>query len=79
MVDKLVISQCFNDDGSEYWTVSNANGEYENHTHFAEYRGAKMLVKLVEKLEVPTNPYFKQSALRVTINEKYKKLIQDAE
>ena len=75
MIDKLEISKCFNDDGSEYWTVSNVNGEYENHTHFTEYKGAKTLKNIVERGEIPIKPYFKQSALRVTINPSYKKLI----
>lgn len=76
MIDKLEISKCYNDDGSEYWTVSNVNGEYENHTHFTEYKGAKMLKKIVERKEIPINPYFKQSALRVSIDLSYKNLIK---
>lgn len=76
MVDDLEIKKCYDDDGEIYWTVCNNNGKQENHTHFVEYRGAKMFKKLVENKEIPRNDYFKKSAKRVSIDKKYLKTLK---
>lgn len=72
MKDKLKIKHC-----GKYYTVYNKSrlATYDNHTHFTEYKGAILLKKLVERKEVPRKPYFKDSALRVSIDEDYRKRI----
>ena len=72
MEDILKIRKC-----GDYYTVYNKShlASNKNHTHFKEYKGAILLKKLVERKEVPRKPYFKDSALRVSIDEDYRKRI----
>lgn len=72
MVDDLHIIKC-----NGYFTVVNKtyHAEREQHSHFNKMKGALMLKRLVERKEVPRSPYYKESALRVSINEDYKNKI----
>lgn len=66
-VDKLNIIDCGN-----YFTIININGEYDNHCHIKKYKTANMLVNLILNKRVPKSKYLRESAKRVTLDERYK-------
>lgn len=78
MVDDLYIIDC-----GKYLTIANGKGKEENHSHISkgnkkkQYEAAKCLINLVETKRIPKSNYFKDSALRLTLDKKYKKRIQE--
>ena len=84
MVDCIYIKDCGN-----YITLSNINGNYENHAHiiitnpnskakrYEAFGKANVLKKCIEKQQVPKGKFFRNCALRITINEKYKSTIKN--
>ena len=65
-IDKLKIINCGN-----YFTVINLKGEHENHAHVKKKSTAELLVKLIKRKQVPKSKYLRESAKRITIDEKY--------
>lgn len=72
MNDDLYIKDC-----GSYFTISNLNGEHENHCHIDNKKSAELFKKQVERKIVPRGSYFRSCALRVTIQEDYKLKIQN--
>lgn len=66
MNDDLYIKNC-----GSYFTVSNINGNYENHCHIDNKKSAELFKKQVERKIVPKGSYFRSCALRVTIQNDY--------
>ena len=54
----------------------NKKGKYKNHGHFRKKETCFLMIKLMEKKEVPKSSYLRESALRISLDEKYKKNIQ---
>ena len=77
MKDELYLIDC-----GRYITIVNSNGEHKHHAHInkgnkkKQYRSANLLMDLVRKKKVPRSRYFRQSALRLTLDEKYKRQIR---
>jgi len=69
-LDDLFIKDC-----GSYFTISNLNGEHENHCHIDNKKSAELFKKQVERKIVPRGIYFRSCALRVTIDENYKEKI----
>lgn len=65
-MDKLNIINC-----GSYHTVVNLNGGYNNHCHVRTRNTAELLVKLVQHKRVPKSNYLRQSAMRISLDEKY--------
>lgn len=63
-MDDLFIKDC-----GSYFTISNLNGEHENHCHINNKNSAELFKKQVERKIVPRGSYFRSCALRVTIDE----------
>lgn len=70
-VDRLKIINCGN-----YYTIANINGNQENHCHVNKQSTAELLCKLITRKEVPKSSYLRESAKRVTLDEKYKEKIE---
>lgn len=66
-MDKFNIIDC-----GTYFTITNINGSYSNHCHVDTKDTAEMLVRLMRKKRVPRSHYLRQSAMRVTLDNKYK-------
>ena len=77
MKDELYLIDC-----GRYITIVNANGEHKHHAHInrgnrkKRYRSANTLMRLVRNKTVPKSKYFRTSALRLTLDEKYKEEIK---
>lgn len=71
MEDRLEIKTNVDCKG-KYYTVNNLAGGYLNHSHFRKKSKAECLVRLMNRYEIPDNPYFRESAARVTIVKDYK-------
>ncbi len=71
MKDKLHIIDC-----GKYCVVSNMQGSYDNHTHIKKYKTAEVFVKLVRAKEIPRSDYLRESAKRVTLDDKYIEAIE---
>lgn len=50
----------------------NTTGTYCNHGHLRTLSTAKMMINLLEKKTVPKSDYLKETALRISLDEKYK-------
>lgn len=50
----------------------NTAGVYSNHGHLKSLKAAKMMINLIERRIVPKSDYLKETALRVSLNDKYK-------
>lgn len=71
MKDKLHIIDC-----GKYCVVANQAGEYKNHTHIKRYDTALMLITLVRNKRVPKSEYLRESAKRITLDDKYIEAIE---
>lgn len=77
MKEKLKAFDC-----GKYITIVNVKGDYNNHSHITKghkkqmWKAAKTLINLVEKKRVPKSNYFRESALRLTRDKKYKEKIR---
>lgn len=65
-MDKLNVINC-----GRYHTIINLNGEYENHCHVKTKNTAELLIKLIRRKKVPKSNYLRQSAMRISLDEKY--------
>lgn len=54
-----------------HYILINTKGERENHTHLNTVKVCRSLVGMVCNKTVPTSDYLKESALRVSRDEKY--------
>ena len=70
MTDKLTIKQ-----DCRGYVVINENGGYGNHAHLDKYNTCKLLIRLIERKIVPKSEYLRGSALRLTLDEKYREKI----
>lgn len=69
-----------------YYLIANTQGCYCNHTHIKkysktgnkEYDSCLTLIRLVERKQIPKNEYFVRSAIRLTLDEEYKKALEGA-
>lgn len=52
--------------------IINTLGKYENHGHVKFLGTCKKLLRLMDKGTVPDSPYLRDTALRVSLDEKYK-------
>lgn len=52
--------------------IINTLGKYEHHGHVKFLGTCKKFLKLMDKGIVPDSPYLRGTALRVSLNEKYK-------
>lgn len=57
------------------YVLYNIKGGESNHTHLGNYGVCKMLIKLICKEEIPRSDYLKESARRISRNDKYRKNI----
>lgn len=55
----------------DHHIICNTKGDDSHHTHIKSIDTCKMLVKLVCKCQVPTSKYLRESAKRISRNEKY--------
>ena len=72
MSDDIYIKDC-----GKYFTVGNKNGNYDHHAHIDNRKSAELLKKQIERKIVPKGRYFRDCALRVTIDENYKTNIEN--
>lgn len=49
----------------------NTAGEYKHHTHLKKRNTCELLIKLIERKEVPRSSYMRSSAKRVTLDIDY--------
>lgn len=54
--------------------VVRLNGSYDMHTHLKSMFGARKLLELILKGEMPMNPYLNESARRILMDEEFSKL-----
>ena len=70
-----------------YYLVANTDGNYENHTHIPvrsrtgerEYNVCKHLILLLESKQIPRSKYLLTSAIRLTLDEKYKEQLLEVQ
>jgi hypothetical protein len=60
-----------------HYILINCSGAYENHAHVKKESTARMLVKLIRNKRVPDSSYLRESCRRVTIDETYKRKIEN--
>lgn len=60
-----------------HYVLINTKGKRENHTHLNAVKTCEMLVGLVCRKTVPTSDYLKESARRISRDEKYCKKIKN--
>ena len=58
----------------DHYIVSNIKGDKSHHTHLKKYNTCQLIVRLVCTGTVPKSSYLRESAMRISRNEKY---IQD--
>ena len=56
----------------KYYTVINTNGDYANHAHIKTKNTAELLCKLIRNKTLPNSSYLIDSAIRITLDEKYR-------
>ncbi len=54
--------------------VIREGGEYEQHSHFRTYKGARKIIELIEHNKMPTKKYFIQAAKRLLTEEEFEEL-----
>lgn len=66
-IDEYIILETHYD-----FVVVNTEGEYENHSHFYTKKTCEKFIRMIRRRTIPLSPYFRESALRVSLDEKYK-------
>ena len=69
-----------------YYLIANTDGEYKNHSHisiwsksgYREHGIALLIVKLVTNKILPTSDYIKVSCRRLTLDEEYKRVLEES-
>lgn len=56
---------------SQGYIVKNVKGKYENHGHFKKLDTCYVIIKLINKRQVPRSKYLRGSALRLSLDKKY--------
>lgn len=60
---------------SRGYILINTKGGYENHGYMKKIGTCLLLIKLMEKKQVPYSKYLQEAALRISTDEKYKEKI----
>lgn len=55
----------------------NTKGTHENHGHLKRLKTAVMMINLIERKIIPKSNYLRGTALRVSLNERYKRDIKN--
>lgn len=72
MCDKFKIIQ-----DSRGFVLINTEGEYGNHAHVKKESTCHMLIRLIERKIVPRSEYLRGSCLRLTLDNEYKRKIEN--
>ena len=56
---------------SRSYIVKNVKGEYSNHGHFRRLKTCYLIIKLMQKRQVPRSKYLRQSVIRISIDINY--------
>ncbi len=56
---------------SRSYIVKNVKGGYDNHGHFKKLDTCYLIIKLLQKRQVPRSRYLRESALRISTNKDY--------
>lgn len=62
--------------GEKSYIVTNTQGKYENHGHFKKENTCYLIIKLIDKRQIPKSRYLIESARRITTCERYKKELE---
>lgn len=54
------------------YVVKNLKGKYEHHGHFQKLSTCYQIIKIVRRKQVPIKDYFIESAIRLTLDDKYR-------
>lgn len=54
----------------------NKKGKYKNHGHFRKFNTCLKMIQIMNKKLVPKSSYLRNSALRISTDEKYKEKIE---
>ncbi len=58
------------------YIVKNNKGKYENHGHFKKVDTCYTLIRLMQKKTIPRSTYLLEAARRITIDAKYKQILE---
>ena len=58
------------------YIVKNNKGKYENHGHFKKLSTCYTLIRLMQKKTIPRSTYLLEAARRITIDVKYKQILE---
>ena len=53
------------------YIVSNTKASYKHHGHFKKLKTCYIIIKLIQRGQVPRSDYLRGSALRISTNDKY--------
>ena len=53
------------------YVVANRAGEYKHRTHIKKRKTCELLIRLINKKEVPRSEYLRNSAKRITLDDRY--------
>ena len=56
---------------SQGYIVKNLNGDYKNHGHFSQLKTCCLIIKLIQKRQVPRSKYLREAAIRISTNKDY--------
>lgn len=56
---------------SRSYIVKNVKGGYDNHGHFKQLKTCYLIIKLMQKRQVPRSKYLRESAIRISIDINY--------